>query len=277
MKRRFIQCDVFTSVSTRGNGLAVVLDSDGLSDEAMQAFATWTNLAETTFLLPPDDTDADYKVRIFTPAYEMPFAGHPTLGSCAAWLRAGGKPATAGIVRQQCGVGIVEIDVGGAVPAFTAPPTTIEPMPAETLETIAAALAVDPGRILRTAMLNNGSPRPVLELASAEDVLALDSAKVRWPAFQPIGVIGAHPPGGECDYEVRLLAPSSGMSEDPITGSLNAALAHWLQGQGRLSAPIVLAQGTKIGRVGRVYVSAVGNKVLVGGNTQILIEGTLEL
>lgn len=277
MKRRFIQCDVFTSVSTRGNGLAVVLDSDGLSDEAMQAFATWTNLAETTFLLPPDDAGADYKVRIFTPAYEMPFAGHPTLGSCAAWLRAGGKPATAGIVRQECGVGIVEIDVGGAVPAFTAPPTTIEPMPAETLETIATALAIEPGRILRAAMLNNGSPRPVLELASAEDVLALDSAKVRWPAFQPIGVIGAHPPGGECDYEVRLLAPSSGMSEDPITGSLNAALGHWLQGQGRLNGPIVLAQGTRIGRVGRVYIRAVGNKVLVGGNTQILIEGTLEL
>ncbi|WP_413991052.1 PhzF family phenazine biosynthesis protein [Labrys okinawensis] len=277
MKRRFVQCDVFTSVPARGNGLAVVLDSGGLSDEAMQAFATWTNLAETTFLLPPDDLGADYKVRIFTPAYEMPFAGHPTLGSCAAWLRAGGKPATAGIVRQACGVGIVEIDVSSTVPAFTAPPTTIEPMPAETLETIAAALAIDPGRILRTAILNNGSPRPVLELAGAGEVLALDSARVRWPAFQPIGVIGAHAPGGECDYEVRLLAPSSGMSEDPITGSLNAALAHWLQSQGRLRGPIVLAQGTKIGRVGRVYISTVGNKVLVGGNTQILIEGTLEL
>ncbi|CAM5774100.1 phenazine biosynthesis protein PhzF [Labrys miyagiensis] len=276
MKRRFIQCDVFTSVPTRGNGLAVVLDSEGLSDHDMQAFAAWTNLAETTFLLPPRD-GADYRVRIFTPAYEMPFAGHPTLGSCAAWLRAGGRPAMAGVVRQECGVGIVEIDLTGELPAFTAPPTAIQPLPARTLEPITDVLALDPGRILRTAILDNGTPKHVLELTSAEDVLALDSARVRWPAFQPIGVIGAHPPGSECDYEVRLLAPSSGMSEDPITGSLNAAIAHWMQAEGRLGERLVLAQGTKIGRIGRVHVRTVGDRVLVGGDTRILIEGTLDL
>ncbi len=276
-KRRFIQCDVFTSVPSRGNGLAVVVDADGLSDAGMQAFAAWTNLAETTFLLPPRAATADYRVRIFTPAYEMPFAGHPTLGSCAAWLRSGGVPAEKGVVRQECGVGIVEIDVGGSVPAFTAPPTTIGPLPAGKLQAIIAALDIDPSRILRTATLDNGTPKHVLELAGAEDVLALDSSKVRWPAFQPISMVGAHRPGSECDYEVRLLAPSSGMSEDPITGSLNAAIAHWMQSEGRLKSEIILAQGTRIGRLGRVYVRSAGDKVLVGGHTQIMIEGMLEL
>jgi PhzF family phenazine biosynthesis protein len=243
----------------------------------MQAFAAWTNLAETTFLLPPRAATADYRIRIFTPAHEMPFAGHPTLGSSAAWLRSGGVPAEKGVVRQECGVGIVEIDVGGSVPAFTAPPTTIGPLPAGKLQAIIAALDIEPSRILRTATLDNGTPKHVLELASAEDVLALDSSKVRWPAFLPIGVVGAHQAGSECDYEVRLLAPSSGMSEDPITGSLNAAIAHWMQSEGRLKSEIVLAQGTRIGRLGRVYVRSAGDKMLVGGHTQIMIEGTLEL
>jgi PhzF family phenazine biosynthesis protein len=277
MKRRFIQCDVFTAVPSRGNGLAVVLDSEGLSTEAMQAFAAWTNLAETTFLLPPEDARADYKVRIFTPFHEMPFAGHPTLGSCAAWLRAGGKQKQPGLVRQECGVGIVEIDISGEVPAFTAPPTSIAPMRNETLQAISAALSLDPARILRSALLHGGFPLPALELASAEEVLALDSTQVRWPAFKAFGVLGTHPPGGDCAYEVRLLAPSSGMSEDPVTGSLNAALGHWLRNQDRLRAPIVMAQGTNIGRTGRVYLRAEGEKVLVGGRTQIMIEGTLEL
>jgi PhzF family phenazine biosynthesis protein len=277
MKRRFIQCDVFTAVPGRGNGLAVVVDAEGLSDTQMQAFAAWTNLAETTFLLPPSDGTADYKVRIFTPAREMPFAGHPTLGSCAAWLRTGGVPARKGIVRQECGVGIVEIDTSGTVPAFVAPPTAVEPLPAESLQAITDALAIDPGRILRTAKLDNGAERQVLELKSAADVLAVDSSKVRWPAFKSIGLIGAHPKGAECDYEVRMLAPSSGMSEDPITGSLNAAIACWMQGEGRLPSEIVVAQGTVIGRLGRVYIRPLDGKVLIGGETQIMIEGTLEL
>ena len=277
MRRRFIQCDVFTAVPGRGNGLAVVLDAEGLSATDMQAFAAWTNLAETTFLLPPEDGAADYRVRIFTPLREMPFAGHPTLGSCAAWLRAGGVPADAGVVRQACGVGIVEIDIRGPIPAFVAPPTTVEALPEDDLRAITGVLEIDPSHVLDAARLDNGPVWQVLALATAAEVLAVDSARVRWPAFKSIGLIGAHPAGGECDFEVRMLAPSSGMSEDPITGSLNAAIAHWMRAQGRLPPAMLVAQGTRIGRLGRVHVRTDGARVLIGGETRIMIEGTLEL
>lgn len=173
-RRRFIQCDVFTSIPTKGNGLAVVLDGEGLSDEAMQSFAAWTNLAETTFLLPPTIADADYKLRIFTPNVEMPFAGHPTLGSCASWLHAGGKSETKGLVRQECGVGIVDIDVTGNVPAFAAPKTSVEPLSPEKLRAITSALGLSQDRIVQTAQLANGPEWQVLELASAADVLAVE-------------------------------------------------------------------------------------------------------
>lgn len=279
-QRRFVQCDVFTSQPTRGNGLAVVLDGDGLTDEQMQTFAAWTNLAETTFLFPPTDPTADYKVRIFTPGREMPFAGHPTLGSCAAWRNAGGTPAHNGVVRQECAVGIVEIDISREVPAFVAPPTAIEPLPAEQISAISEALDIAPTSLVRTTRLDNGPVWQVFELASARDVLALDSSKVSWPDFKAIGLIGPHPAGSECDYEVRSVAPSSGMSEDPITGSLNSALACWMHAEGRLNGNIVIAQGTNIGRHGRVYVTPdpdVNGRILIGGETRILIEGVLTL
>ncbi|MCP4391291.1 MAG: PhzF family phenazine biosynthesis protein, partial [Gammaproteobacteria bacterium] len=226
--RRFIQCDVFTPTPTLGNALAVVVDGAGLSDQQMHRLAAWTNLAETTFMLPPLDTAADYRLRIFSPVREMLFAGHPTLGSCAAWLHCGGKPKQAGIVRQECGIGIVEIDVGNpSMPAFTAPPTRIRAMSETNLQAICSVLEIAPSQILHSAELDNGPVFQVLQLDCAESVLALDSARVRWPAYKSISFIGAHPPGSECEYEVRHLAPSSGMSEDPITGSLNSALAHW--------------------------------------------------
>lgn len=278
--RRFIQCDVFTSTPTRGNGLAVVVDGEGLSDEAFQAFAAWTNLAETTFLLPPTEASADYRVKIYTPTREMLFAGHPTLGSCAAWLHTGGRPKESGVVRQECGVGIVDIDISTKPPAFVAPPTTVEPLPTETLQSIVDALDIRPDAIVRTARLDNGPQWQVLELASANDVLAVDASRVRWPAFQAIGLIGPHSPGGQCQYEVRMLAPSSGMSEDPITGSLNAAIACWMASEGRLQHDVVVAQGTRIDRHGRVYIRPDSQRtggVLIGGETQILIEGTLSL
>jgi PhzF family phenazine biosynthesis protein len=278
-RRRFMQCDVFSAEPARGNGLAVVLDVTGLSDADMQGFAAWTNLAETTFLFAPEHPEADYRVRIFSPALEMPFAGHPTLGSCAAWLKAGGVPKQAGLVRQECKIGIVEIDTTREVPAFIAPPTKIATLEPEALEAITAALDIAPDQVLRSARLDNGPVWQALELASAEDVLAVDSARVRWPKFKSIGLIGAHPPGSECSFEVRMLAPSSGMGEDPITGSLNSALAHWLQDQGRLGSGYVAAQGTVIGRLGRVYASpaANGRDILIGGETRILIEGTAEI
>ena len=277
--RRFIQCDVFTPTPTLGNALAVVVDGEGVSEQAMQRFAAWTNLAETTFILPPRDAAADYRLRIFTPGREMLFAGHPTLGSCAAWLHCGGRPKQAGTVRQECGIGIVEIDISDpALPASSAPPTAIRPMTDDSFDAISAALGIAPAQVLRRAELDNGPVWQALHLDSAESVLALDSSRVRWPAFRSIGVIGAHPPGSGCDYEVRMLAPSSGMSEDPITGSLNSALAHWLQADGLLKQPLSVAQGTCIERHGRVAITpAADGAVRIGGQTHILIEGTVLL
>jgi PhzF family phenazine biosynthesis protein len=277
--RRFVQCDVFSPIPTQGNGLAVVVDADGMSDHQMQKFAAWTNLAETTFLLPPSDLAADYRVRIFTPVREMLFAGHPTLGSCATWLHSGGVPKTTGLVRQECGVGIVEVDVSQPeILAFAAPPTTIKEMSEEKRKAITAALAIPVSAIRHTAELCNGPTWQFFELTTVEQVLALDASKVRWPEFLGIGFIAAHPLGRECDYEVRMLAPSSGMSEDPITGSLNAAIAKWMQSQGRLKSPYLAAQGTSIGRVGRVTVRPDANGTAwIGGQVHILIDGHLNL
>ena len=277
--RRFIQCDVFTPSPTRGNALAVVIDGDGLSDETMQRFAAWTNLAETTFIQAADDAEADYRLRIFTPVREMLFAGHPTLGSCAAWLHTGGQPMQSNRVRQQCGVGIVDIDVSNPqLLAFTAPPTEIRQMRSDQYDAITATLEISDDRILHCAELDNGPVFQAFQLDSADSVLALDSSRVRWPEFKSIGFIGAHPPGSECNYEVRMLAPSSGMSEDPITGSLNSALAHWLQTEGRLDCAVLAAQGTRIGRRGRVSIQPLDrHNVKIGGQSHILIEGTVEL
>jgi PhzF family phenazine biosynthesis protein len=279
LRRRFIQCDVFTPVPTKGNGLAVVVDGQGLSDAAMQDFAAWTMLAETTFLLPPTTDAADYKVRIFTPTREMPFAGHPTLGSCAAWLHCGGKPKTEGMVRQECGVGIVTIDTSGPAFAFAAPPTSAAPLESEQRDALIAALGLAPSRILNAVHLANGPVWTLFELAGAADVLAADASRVNYPEHGYVGLIGAHPAGGDCDYEVRLLAPSSGASEDPVTGSLNAAIARWKYASGAWRGPVKVAQGTKIGRIGRVSIrrDAASDTVWIGGQTCVLIEGTVNL
>lgn len=277
-QRRFIQCDVFSRAATRGNALAVVLDGEGLDAEAMQGFAAWTNLAETTFVLPPSEAEADYQLRIFTPQREMPFAGHPTLGSCAAWLHAGGIPKDPHTIRQQCQVGIVEIDMRGTVPAFIAPPTRIGDIDNGEASRYLAALNIDPADVVASAFLDNGPHWRAFELASAEAVLAAEAERVRWPEVFAIGLIGPHSNHPDADYEVRMLAPSSGMVEDPITGSLNAALAHWMLSRGRLTRDLVIAQGTCIGREGRVYISpdpTVDGQVRIGGHTNILIEGTL--
>ncbi len=280
MNRRFIQCDVFTSTPTLGNALAVVLDGEGLSDEVLRRFAAWTNLAETTFLFPPEHPDADYRVRILTPTREMPFAGHPTLGSCAAWLHAGGVPKREGMVVQECGVGLVEIDLTGEVPAFIAPPTHVEALEGAQLDAITGALKIDTSAIVASARLDNGPVWEVLQLDSADAVRAVEARAVRWPDYKAIGLIGPQAPRGDTDYEVRMLAPSSGMVEDPITGSLNAALAHWLLGRGLLPGDVVVAQGGCIGREGRVYVRpdpSVPGRVRIGGRTHVLVEGSVRL
>lgn len=273
-----MQVDVFTATPTRGNALAVVLDADGLTDEQMQVFASWTNLAETTFVFPPTNEQADYSLRIFTPAREMPFAGHPTLGTCSAWLHAGGVPKKAGSVVQDCGVGLVEIDLHGAMPAFVAPPTRIEELPPADARHLAEALDLPATAIVRTVKLNNGPVWQVFQLRSAAAVLAANAAAVNWATHKPIGLIGAYSSHDECDYEVRMLAPSSGMSEDPITGSLNAAIAHWMQSIGELERDLIIAQGTCIGRKGRVYIRRdEADRILIGGQSHILIDGELTL
>lgn len=277
--RRFIQCDVFSPAPYQGNGLAVVVDAEGMTEELMQRFATWTNLAETTFLLKPTDPIADYRVRIFTPSREMLFAGHPTLGSCASWLHCGGIPKNAGLIRQECGVGIVEVDISQRPTfSFAAPPTTIKKMdPAHRAE-IMRVLDIPAEAVVNTAELCNGPTWQFFELKHAEQVLALDASRVRWPTFKSIGFIAPHPPGSECDVEVRMLAPSSGMSEDPITGSLNAAIAQWLSASGRLQKPYVAAQGTVIGRLGRVTVTPDNQgAVWIGGQVHILIDGEVRI
>jgi PhzF family phenazine biosynthesis protein len=254
------------------------MDAEDLTDAQLQGFAAWTNLAETTFLLPPTEPSADYRVRIFTPGQELPFAGHPTLGSCAAWLHTGGVPRETGVVRQECGVGIVDIDITGDRLAFVAPPTKIESMPESTFDAITGALEIPPESVIRSTLLDNGPRWQVLQVATADEVLAVDSSKVRWPEFDAIGLIGSHPVDVELDYEVRMLAPSSGMSEDPITGSLNAALAYWLRQEGLFTGPLTVAQGTAIGRSGRVYIRPDDrDRILIGGDTKILIEGTITL
>lgn len=268
---------MFTASPTKGNGLAVIVDAVGMTDAQMQAFAAWTNLAETTFLTPPKDARADYAVRIFTPGREMPFAGHPTLGSCAAWLHTGGVPKTAGTVWQECQIGLVEIDISDAAPAFVAPPTGLAPLPQADLARLTAALGLTPAQIVRAAQLDNGPVWQVLELRSAADVLAVDAARVTWPEFVGLGVVGAYPVGAETDYEVRNLAPSSGMSEDPITGSLNAAIAQWMYQDGRLTRDLIMSQGTLMGREGRVFVTRAGDQIKIGGQVQIMIDGVVTL
>lgn len=277
MKRRFVQCDVFSDQALRGNGLAVVLDSAGLSTEEMQRFAIWTNQAETTFVLPPRDARADYAVRIFSPTREMEFAGHPTLGSCAAWLHGGGVPHDPGRVLQECRIGLVEIDCTAQVPAFVAPPTEITEIAPFELTRICAALGIAADEVVSSARLYNGTLRNLIELSDAARILSLDATAVSLPAFEGVSVMGRAPAGSEVDYETRNLTPASMMLEDPITGSMNAAIAVWLQGQGRLQEDIVIAQGTAMGRLGRVFVRLCGDEVLIGGHTTIVIEGSVDL
>jgi len=189
MKRRFVQCDVFSATPYYGNPLAVVVDGAGLSGSQMQRFANWTNLSETTFLMAPEDPLADYKVRIFTPKNEMPFAGHPTLGSCAVWLHAGNTPKDKGVVIQECNIGLVSVDIASEPPAFNAPPTTIDSMPSSLEQGLISMLGLQSSAFKQSAVLNNGPIWNVLELASAEEVLSIDIASLNWSPIREAGFI----------------------------------------------------------------------------------------
>jgi PhzF family phenazine biosynthesis protein len=286
MRRPFSQVDVFSTTPYAGNPVAVVLDGTDLSTEEMAQFARWTNLSETTFLLPPDDPQADYRLRIFTSsplsgevgtsAYELPFAGHPTLGSCHAWLSAGGVPRHGDTIVQECGVGLVSIRRTADGLAFAAPPLRRSGPVEETLVAhIAALLQIERTAIVAAAWADNGPGWVAVLLESAEAVLRLRPR----PVDLALGVVGPYPPGAPHAIEVRAFIPQNGATiEDPVTGSLNAALAQWLLGTQRLTTPYVASQGTALDRAGRVHVSQDDDGTIwVGGGTVTCISGQVEL
>ena len=277
MNRRFHQLDVFTAVPLQGNPLAVVHAAEGLSEATMAAFARWTNLSETTFLLPPGDAAADYRVRIFTPGGELPFAGHPTLGSCHAWLAAGGVPRDPAVVVQECGVGLVRVRRQGARLAFAAPPLRRNgPLDEPLLQRIVAALGLARRDVLHHHWVDNGPGWCAVMLHSAAQVLACRPDPVLLGEIR-LGVVGKQPAGHEAMFEVRAFVPSLGVGEDPVTGSLNASLAQWLIGAGLAPPAYMAVQGTALGRDGRVYVEQVNDAVWIGGDVAGCIEGTVRL
>ena len=271
---RFSQVNVFSAAPLDGNPLAVVHAAEGLSDARMAAFARWTHLSETTFLLPATDPDADYLVRIFTPIGELPFAGHPTLGSCHAWLAAGGKPRMPGAVSQQCGVGIVRIRTGGSRLEFAAPPLrrtgALEP---GVLAKIAGALDVPLSEIVHHQWVDNGPGWCAVMLRSAQRVLAL---RPNWAALKPLklGVVGRHDGDHDAAFEVRAFVGTGGY-EDPVTGSLNAGLAQWLMREELAPTSYAAAQGTALQRAGRVHLRMDQDQVWVGGDVVDVIRGEL--
>jgi PhzF family phenazine biosynthesis protein len=274
--RAFAQVDVFTSMAYFGNPVAVVLDGDGVDTAAMQRFAHWTNLSETTFVLPPTASGADYRVRIFTPVSELPFAGHPTLGTCHAWLESGGRPRREDVIVQECGAGLVPVRRTPDGLAFAAPPLVRSgPVEESLIEHVASALRIARAEILDAAWADNGPGWVAVLLADAEAVLALR------PGFVDldVGAVGPYPEGATEAFEVRAFFPKDGSTvEDPVTGSLNASLAEWLLDSGRAEAPYVARQGTALGRAGRVHVTRdEDGKIWVGGGTVTCITGTVDL
>lgn len=296
--RPFQQVDVFTATAYRGNPLAVVLDGSGLGTEAMQQFTDWTNLSEATFVLPPTPegraAGADYRVRIFCPGRELPFAGHPTLGTCHAWLQTGGQPQVAGRVVQECGVGLVTLRRDGDRLAFAAPPLIQSgPLPEADVQLIARGLGVARSDVVAHAWCDNGPRWRGVLLRSAAQVLALQpdgavlaglDVGVVGPRGK-VGVVGATDAATDSAtgteaiaFEVRAFLPGhSGLMEDPVTGSLNAALAQWLIGAGLAPARYIASQGTALGRAGRVHVQQDGADIWVGGHTATCISGTVRL
>ncbi|GAA2200939.1 PhzF family phenazine biosynthesis protein [Sinomonas flava] len=275
--RPFSQVDVFTSEFLRGNPVAVVHDAEGIPDEEMAAFARWTNLSETTFLLPPTQAGADYRLRIFTPGGELPFAGHPTLGSARAWLEAGGVPAASGRIVQECEVGLVTLKDDAGRLAFAAPPLRRSgPVDARDVRAIADALGLTADDIVDAAWVDNGPGWVGLLLRDADTVLGLAPDFAAMGGFQ-VGVIGPRPDGDDAAFEARAFCPGIAVPEDPVTGSLNAGLAQWLIGSGRAPSSYVAQQGTALGRRGLVRVSADGGDIWVGGDTVVGVRGTVEL
>ena len=280
---RFAQVDVFSATPYLGNPVAVVLDADALSDDQMQRIARWTNLSETTFVLKPTTPAADYRLRIFTPGGELPFAGHPTLGSAHAWLENGGTPQAADALVQECGAGLVSIRVesnsqGNANLAFKAPPTLrTGPLEPELVGRIAAAFGIAESEIVAHQWVDNGPGWACAQLASAAQVLSLEP-KFDAGSDLKLGVIGAYPAGSAAAFEVRAFAPAMGLFEDPVTGSLNASIAQWLFRTGAVSGSYAASQGQRLGRQGIINLEQDDSgEVWVGGATATCIRGTIKI
>lgn len=276
--RRFTQVDVFTDEFMYGNPVAVVHDADGISDDDMVAFARWTNLSETTFLLKPTHDFADYRLRIFTPGGELPFAGHPTLGSARAWLEAGNTPRTAGTLRQECAAGLIELRQEGERLAFAAPPLVREgPVNLVDMAQIRRALKIDDDLVEAANWVDNGPGWIGLLFYEAEDVLEL-KPDLSYLGNLAVGVIGPYAnPGGEMPaYEMRAFVPGLSVPEDPVTGSLAAGFATWLIGDGLAPERYLVRQGTALGRRGRIHVQRDG-QTWIGGDTVVGIRGEVTL
>jgi PhzF family phenazine biosynthesis protein len=270
--------DVFGSGDFKGNPVAVVHDAEGLATDEMVAITRWLNLSETTFLLSPTNSEADYRVRIFTLRGELPFAGHPTLGTCHAWLSTGGRPARE-VVVQECGIGLVPLRRGERL-SFAAPPLIRSgPVDNGFVEEIAAVLGIRSSAIVGAEWVDNGPGWVGILLEDSESVLALepDIGLYRGSEQLDIGVVAPHPDGSDVDFEVRaFFADDKGqLVEDPVTGSLNASLAQWLIGSGRAPDSYVAAQGTSIGRAGRIHITRDGSGVWVGGSTTTHVSGEI--
>jgi len=280
VRRAFRQVDVFGLGSNDGNPVAVVLDADGLTDDAMRRFSVWTNLSECTFVLPSTVPDADYRVRIFSLNTELPFAGHPTLGTARAWLDAGGIPATPGVVMQECGAGVVPVRLDGDILAFAAPPRLRSgAVDADLLAAVTEILGIDEGQIVDAEWLDNGPGWVGVLLADAATVLKLRPDASGHPGRWDIGVLGLHGADSLPAVEVRAFFTDGDgpLREDPVTGSLNAAAAEWLIATGRIGAPYLAAQGGAIGRRGRVHINSEDGRIWVGGRADVIISGTADL
>ncbi|MFJ3897757.1 PhzF family phenazine biosynthesis protein [Streptomyces sp. NPDC090083] len=277
-RRSFVQVDVFPTGPCSGNPVAVVLDGTGLGDEEMQALARWTNLSETTFLLPPTVPEADYRVRIFTPGGELPFAGHPTLGSARAWLEDGGTPKDDQRIVQECGVGLVTVRRDEDVLSFAAPPRVREGALDEgRLLRIVGALGIERDQVMAHEWVDNGPGWAVVRLATAAEVLALEPDFSGMPDAM-VGAIGAHPEGSPYAFEMRTFAPGAGVPEDPACGSMNAGVGQWLTSTGAAPASYRVSQGTRLGRAASIGITADRDgTVWVSGAAVVLISGGITL
>lgn len=272
--RRFAQVDVFSSTPYLGNPVAVVLDADGLDADMMQRVARWTNLSETTFVLPASSAEADYRLRIFTPGGELPFAGHPTLGSAHAWLESGGIPRDPATIVQEVEAGLIAIRRDGDLLSFAAPPTIRSgDLDEQYVGQIAEAFGVERSKILAHQWVDNGPGWAVVRLATAQEVLDLTPDLARIPDAM-VGAIGAYPEGAEHAFEMRTFAPALGIAEDPVCGSMNASVGQWLVRSGAVAGGYRVSQGSRLGRAGDIVIT-VGDdgSVWVGGSTTTLFRG----